>query len=75
MPNTRTTSGTVLWRSPRGEFGLITPDGDGQPDLFVHRCDMATEPGAGQPAEGDAVVYELCDSARGPWARNVRKRD
>ncbi|MFI8105898.1 cold-shock protein [Streptomyces sp. NPDC086023] len=75
MPDTtRAAWGTVVWRTPCGEFGLIVPDGNGEPDLFVHRSDMAAEPGAEPPAAGDAVEYELCPGALGPWARNVRRR-
>ncbi|MCY0931636.1 cold shock domain-containing protein [Streptomyces sp. H27-H1] len=69
----RSASGTVLWRAPCGEFSLITPDGEGEADLFVHRSDMAAQPLGGTPGEGDAVVYELCADVGGPSARNVRR--
>ncbi|MFE9566507.1 cold-shock protein [Streptomyces sp. NPDC006487] len=75
MPDTkRAASGAVLWRTSCGDFGFIVPDAEGEPDLFVHRSDMASDPSAAPLAGGDAVDYEVHVGPLGPWARNVRRR-
>ncbi|MCX4781823.1 cold-shock protein [Streptomyces sp. NBC_01264] len=76
MPETTYTTvlGTLLWRAPDGEYGLVRPNDREGLDLLVHRSDMVTDPQAAMPAEGDAVLYELCTDAQGPRARSVRRR-
>jgi len=62
-------NGKVKWFDNKKGFGFITPE-HGK-DVFVHHtCISGT--GFKVLNEGDAVVFDLVDSGKGPKALNVQ---
>jgi CspA family cold shock protein len=63
-------NGTVKWFNDKKGYGFIN-ENEGR-DIFVHfsAIDM---PGFKTLSEGDAVMFEVEESDRGPEAKNVRK--
>lgn len=64
--------GTVKWFNDAKGFGFIKPEGDGQPDVFVHFTAIQAE-GFRSLAENDVVEFEVENGPKGPSAKNVRK--
>jgi CspA family cold shock protein len=60
-------SGTVKFFNTEKGFGFITPD-EGGKDLFVHKTGTRDS-----LFEGDKVIFEVEQSAKGPNAVNVSK--
>jgi CspA family cold shock protein len=65
-------SGTVRWFNEDQGFGFIAPD-DGSEDVFVHISEIAGD-GHRCLADGQNVRFEVCRTATGDQARNVRIR-
>ena len=63
-------TGTVKWFDDQRGFGYLLPAGGG-PDVFVHRSAL-TPSTAPSLTEGQAVVYEVEATPRGPRALAVR---
>ena len=63
-------NGTVKWFNDKKGYGFIN-ENEGR-DIFVHfsAIDM---PGFKTLSEGDAVMFDIEESDRGPEAKNVRK--
>lgn len=61
-------TGQVKWFNETKGYGFITSE-DGQ-DVFVHYSDIQGD-GFRTLAEGDAVVFEVTQGAKGPKAANV----
>jgi CspA family cold shock protein len=63
-------NGTVKWFNDKKGYGFINQE-EGR-DIFVHfsAIDM---PGFKTLAEGEAVMFDVEESDRGPEAKNVRK--
>lgn len=63
-------NGTVKWFNDKKGYGFIS-EVEGR-DVFVHfsAIDMT---GFKTLAEGDAVIFDVEESERGPEAKNVRK--
>ncbi len=69
-----TEQGIVKWYSLAKGYGFIRRETDGSgetegADVFIHYSEAPDPP----PAEGERVVFELVDGAKGPAARNVRR--
>ncbi len=64
-------NGTVKWFNDAKGFGFITPQ-DGAKDCFVHYSAIAGS-GFRTLVEGDAVEFDMVDSAKGPAAANVSR--
>jgi CspA family cold shock protein len=62
--------GTVKWFNNAKGYGFIGRE-DG-PDVFVHYSAIAVE-GYKSLHEGDAILFEIADGAKGPQAANVTK--
>jgi cold shock protein len=62
--------GTVKWFNNSKGYGFIGR-GDG-PDVFVHYTAIVGE-GYKSLKEGDEIVFEIADGAKGPQAANVSK--
>ncbi|KAL3918831.1 MAG: hypothetical protein SGARI_007355, partial [Bacillariaceae sp.] len=54
------TTGTVKWFNTVKGYGFITPDGDGDEDVFVHQTDIVAE-GFRSLEDGQAVEFEIID--------------
>lgn len=63
-------TGKVKWFNAEKGFGFINR-GDGI-DIFVHYSQI-NEEGYKTLQEGEAVEFELCQTTRGPQAKNVSK--
>ena len=61
--------GTVKWFNSQKGFGFITNDADGQ-DVFVHFSGIAVD-GFKTLEDGQSVVFDITDGAKGPQAVNV----
>jgi len=63
-------NGKVKWFNDKKGYGFIN-ENEGR-DIFVHfsAIDM---PGFKTLSEGDAVIFDVEESDRGPEAKNVRK--
>jgi CspA family cold shock protein len=66
----RNNSGTVKWFSDQKGYGFIARDDDA--DVFVHHSAIKMD-GFRTLRQGEDVVYELKDGAKGPQAVNVSK--
>lgn len=68
--------GTVRWFNSERGFGLITPDGDELPDVFVHYSQLppnpTTEDGKKYLRPGQRIRFEVVPSAKGLEAHDVR---
>ncbi len=62
--------GTVKWFNASKGFGFIVKDDGG--DVFVHYTAIQDE-GFKSLSEGQAVSFDIVDSAKGPKAANVVK--
>lgn len=62
--------GTVKWFNDRKGYGFINKE-EGN-DIFVHYSSIDA-PGFKSLSEGDAVIFDVADSDRGPEAKNVKK--
>jgi len=70
MKNEKSELGRVKWFNNEKGFGFIS--GGDSKEIFVHYSQINSE-GYKTLAEGDAVEYELCDTAKGMQAKNVKK--
>ncbi len=63
-------TGTVKWFSPSKGYGFITPDAEGQSDIFVH---YSAVEGAGFRTleENQRVEFGIEQTPKGPQAVNV----
>jgi CspA family cold shock protein len=66
-------TGKVKWFNDSKGFGFLEQD-DGGPDVFVHFSSLAME-GYKTLREGQTVVYEVEEDAKGLRATNVRSGD
>jgi CspA family cold shock protein len=64
--------GIVKMYDPVRGYGFITPDADGEPDLFVH-CDVVRAAGLVELSKGDRVAFVVAASQRGPRAVEVSR--
>lgn len=62
--------GTVRWFDQAKGYGFIAPDGDGDPEVFVHFSSIEMD-GFKTLAEDQRVEFDLTDGARGPQAEHV----
>ena len=63
-------NGTVKWFNNKKGYGFINEDGGR--DIFVHFSSIEMD-GYKTLNEGEQVVFEVEESARGPEAKNVRR--
>lgn len=63
--------GTVKWFNDAKGFGFIEQDGG--KDVFVHHTAIQMD-GFKSLKEGERVVFDVVDGAKGPAAANVKKR-
>lgn len=63
-------TGTVKWFNNKKGYGFINED-SGR-DVFVHFSSISMD-GYKSLNEGEAVVFEVEESTRGPEAKDVRK--
>ncbi len=63
-------TGTVKWFNNKKGYGFINEEGGR--DIFVHFSAIEME-GYKSLSEGEAVIFEVEESTRGPEAKNVRK--
>jgi CspA family cold shock protein len=61
--------GTVKWFSAQKGYGFISP-AEGGADLFAHITELLG--GVKEPADGQAVTYEIGQGRKGPQAVRVR---
>jgi len=70
---TKTMTGIVKWFSGGKGYGFIAPDGDEEPEIFVHHSQIIMD-GYRTLDEGERVSFELVDNGKGPAAHNVTRR-
>ena len=63
-------NGTVKWFNNKKGYGFINEEGGR--DIFVHFSSIEMD-GYKTLNEGEQVVFEIEESARGPEAKNVRR--
>ena len=68
-----TRSGIVKWFDRQKGFGFITPDGEGEKDIYVHYSEIQGDKKF--LVEGQRVEYEIKQGQKGPQASNVKKLD
>ncbi|MBU0667956.1 cold shock domain-containing protein [Patescibacteria group bacterium] len=60
----------IIKKLSENGFGFITPDNGGK-DVFFHANDVADE-GFKSLQEGDAVMFQMGESPKGPKATDVK---
>ena len=65
-------TGVVKWFSSVKGYGFVTPDDEGQDDVFVHYSGIVGE-GYRSLSEGEAVEFTIEQTPKGPQAVNVVK--
>ncbi|KAK5996434.1 Cold shock protein CapB [Cladobotryum mycophilum] len=63
--------GTVKWFNSEKGFGFITPDGEGNPDVFVHFSAIQST-GYRSLEENQRVSFVVTQGNRGPQADAVQ---
>ena len=69
----QTRSGIVKWYDVKKGFGFITPDGEGEKDIYVHYSEIRGDKKF--LVEGQRVEYEIKQGAKGLQASNVKVVD
>ena len=64
------TTGVVKWFSRSKGYGFISPDGEGQKDVFVHYSNIEGD-GFRNLDAGDRVSFEIEETPKGPQAVKV----
>jgi CspA family cold shock protein len=63
-------TGVVKWFSRSKGYGFISPDGEGQKDVFVHYSNIEGD-GFRNLDAGDRVSFVIEDTPKGPQAVKV----
>ena len=63
-------TGVVKWFSRSKGYGFISPDGEGQKDVFVHYSNILGD-GFRNLDAGDKVTFVIEDTPKGPQAVQV----
>jgi len=65
-------TGVVKWFSRSKGYGFISPEGEGEKDVFVHYSNIEGE-GFRNLEAGDRVSFIIEDSPKGPQAVKVTR--